>query len=435
MGIKALLIGISLFEKGLLYWLLCGTVLDKKSFRKKEWIILYINIVSQGVSGGMNRSMIFFSQLAFIESIVVTSICVILINRQNKLLKIIIIVLYNTMVALIDFSIAFVSMTILRREFRNTVYVYADSLTECLIFICARFIIAICIYLIVRQRFEETYIREFQNVLLMIVIIMCMMLVHYHIAIVRMMCEGKEQEAGAAGISLMVYVLIILFTGMVHLKNKTLEKEKELLTMRDAMVTQKYAELEEVMEKNRQLSHDLKHHMLVLRHYRMERNYEGIDQYVDEIEQSFFEIKRRVWTGNQIADMLLEQKRIHAEQEGITFTVQAVPIADWMFDDKETCSLLGNLLDNAIEACERMDSNADRWISIKIEYQKQLLFIKMENSVNEAPVMKKGRPISIKQDKTRHGYGLKNVERIVNKYEGTVTYLSKGRAFQVKLLF
>lgn len=435
MGIKALLIGISLFEKGLLYWLLCGTVLDKKSFRKKEWIILYINIVSQGVSGGMNRSMIFFSQLAFIESIVVTSICVILINRQNKLLKIIIIVLYNTMVALIDFSIAFVSMTILRREFRNTVYVYADSLTECLIFICARFIIAICIYLIVRQRFEETYIREFQNVLLMIVIIMCMMLVHYHIAIVRMMCEGKEQEAGAAGISLMVYVLIILFTGMVHLKNKTLEKEKELLTMRDAMVTQKYAELEEVMEKNRQLSHDLKHHMLVLRHYRMERNYEGIDQYVDEIEQSFFEIKRRVWTGNQIADMLLEQKRIHAEQEGITFTVQAVPIADWMFDDKETCSLLGNLLDNAIEACERMDSNADRWISIKIENQKQLLFIKMENSVNEAPVMKKGRPISIKQDKTRHGYGLKNVERIVNKYEGTVTYLSKGRAFQVKLLF
>lgn len=167
----------------------------------------------------------------------------------------------------------------------------------------------------------------------------------------------------------------------------------------------------------------------------MERNYEGIDQYVDEIEQSFFEIKRRVWTGNQIADMLLEQKRIHAEQEGITFTVQAVPIADWMFDDKETCSLLGNLLDNAIEACERMDSNADRWISIKIENQKQLLFIKMENSVNEAPVMKKGRPISIKQDKTRHGYGLKNVERIVNKYEGTVTYLSKGRAFQVKLLF
>jgi len=435
MSVKALLTGISLLEAGMLYWLLCGTVLEKQYFRRKEWGILCVNIAVVGVSEGINRSRLFFSQDAFIISVVVTCICVILINGQDKLLKSIMIILYDTLVALSDFFAAFLGMAVLKHEFKTKVYLYANSLTECVLFICVRIIIGVCIYLIVRQKFEEVYIRGFQNILLIITIIMCLLLRYYQIAIVRLIYEGKEEEAGTMGFSLIGVVLLILFTGIVYLKNKVLEKERELLTIRDAMVTQKYTELKEVMEKNRQLSHDLKHHMLVLRHYRMERNYEGIDQYVDEIEQSFFEIKRRVWTGNQIADMLLEQKRIHAEQEGITFTVQAVPIADWMFDDKETCSLLGNLLDNAIEACERMDSNADRWISIKIENQKQLLFIKMENSVNEAPVMKKGRPISIKQDKTRHGYGLKNVERIVNKYEGTVTYLSKGRAFQVKLLF
>lgn len=53
----------------------------------------------------------------------------------------------------------------------------------------------------------------------------------------------------------------------------------------------------------------------------------------------------------------------------------------------------------------------------------------------EAPVMKDKRPISVKQDKIKHGYGLKSVERIVNKYEGMITYKSKDRAFQVKLLF
>ena len=110
-------------------------------------------------------------------------------------------------------------------------------------------------------------------------------------------------------------------------------------------------------------------------------------------------------------------------------------IAEWMFDDSETCSLLGNLLDNAIEACMRMDDNADKWISVKIENQKQLLFIKIENSVNEAPVMEKGRPVSVKRDKMRHGYGLKNVERILNKYDGTIVYLSRDKAFQIKLLF
>ena len=80
MGIKVLLIGISLFEVGMLYWLLCGTVLEKEYFRKKDWIILYASIVGNGINLGGNRSLIFFSQIAFIVSVVATCICMILIN-------------------------------------------------------------------------------------------------------------------------------------------------------------------------------------------------------------------------------------------------------------------------------------------------------------------------------------------------------------------
>ena len=435
MGIKALLMGISLFEVGMLYWLLCGIVLEKQYFRKREWVILCANIVGAGIDVGGNRSLIFFSQYAFIICIAVTCICVLLISGQYKFLRIIIVILYYVLVALLDFFAAFVSMIVLRHEFKNVVYLYANSMMECILFFCVRLIVACCVYQIAKQKYDKAYIREFQSLLLAITIIMCFMLRYYQIAIVNMMLEGREQEAGTTGLSLIGVLLITLFTGIVFLKNKTLEKEKELLIMRDTMVTQKYTELEKAMEKNRQLSHDLKNHILVLKHFKMEENYEGIDRYIEETEQSFFDIKRSVWTGNQIADMLLEQKRTMAEQEGITFTIQAVPIAEWMFDDSETCSLLGNLLDNAIEACMRMDDNADKWISVKIENQKQLLFIKIENSVNEAPVMEKGRPVSVKKDKMRHGYGLKNVERILNKYDGTIAYLSRDKAFQIKLLF
>ena len=407
----------------------------ERIFQKKDWVILCANIVGAGIDVGGNRSLIFFSQYAFIICIAVTCICVLLISGQYKFLRIIIVILYYVLVALLDFFAAFVSMIVLRHEFKNVVYLYANSMMECILFFCVRLIVACCVYQIAKQKYDKAYIREFQSLLLAITIIMCFMLRYYQIAIVNMMLEGREQEAGTTGLSLIGVLLITLFTGIVFLKNKTLEKEKELLIMRDTMVTQKYTELEKAMEKNRQLSHDLKNHILVLKHFKMEENYEGIDKYIEEIEQSFFDIKRSVWTGNQIADMLLEQKRTMAEQEGITFTIQAVPIAEWMFDDSDTCSLLGNLLDNAIEACMRMDDNADKWISVKIENQKQLLFIKIENSVSEIPVMKDKRPISVKQDKIRHGYGLKSVERIVNKYEGMITYKGKDRAFQVKLLF
>lgn len=435
MGTKALLIGISLFEAGILYWLLCGTVLDRKYFQKKDWVILWANIVSLGVGQGINRSWVFFSQSMLILSVAVTCICVILINRQNKLLKIIISILYYVLVALADFFAAFVSMAVLKHEFMVTVYIYADSIMECILFLCVRIVITVCVYLVVKQNFDETYIHEFQSVLLFITISMCLMLRYYHIAIIRLMYEGREQEAGATGLSLMGVVLAILFIGMLYLKNKTLKKEKEFLIMRDAMVTQKFTELEEIMERNRHLSHDLKNHMLVLRNYEREGNYEGLHNYIEEIEDEFFETKKSVWTGNQIADMMLEQKRALAEQENITFTIQAVPIAEWPLDDNGTCSVLGNLLDNAIEACKKIADDKDKWISIKIENQKQFLFIKIENSVSGAPAMKNGRPVSMKHDKMRHGYGLKSVERIVNKYEGTIAYQSKDNIFQVEILF
>lgn len=434
MGIKALLIGISLFEVGILYWLLCGTVLEKEYFRKKDWVILYASTVGIGINAGGNRSLIFFSQYEFIVCVAVTCICVLLISGQYKFLRIIIVILYYALVALVDFFAAFVSMIVLRHEFKNVIYLYANSMVECILFFCVRLIVACCVYQIVKRKYDKAYIREFQSLLLMVMIIMCLMLRYYQIAIVSMMLEGREQEAGTVGLSLMGVMLIILFTAIVYLKNKTLEKEKELLIMRDTMVAQKYTELETAIEKNRQLSHDLKNHILVLKHFKMEGDYEGIDKYIEEIEQNFFDIKRIVWTGNQIADMLLEQKRILAEQEGIAFTIQAAPVAEWMFDNSETCSLLGNLLDNAIEACMRMDYNANKWVSVKIENQKQLLFIKIENSINEAPVMEKGRPVSVKGDKKRHGYGLKNVERILNKYDGTIAYLSRDKTFQIKLL-
>lgn len=339
MGIKALLIGISVFEIGMLYWLLCGTVLEKEYFRKKDWIILYAGIVGSSIDVGENRSFIFFSQYAFIICVVVTCICVTLINGQYRFLRIIVIILYYSSVALMDFFAAFIM--------------------ECILFLCVRLIVACCVYQIVKRKFDKAYIREFQSLLLAITIIMCFMLRYYQIAIVTMMLEGREQEAGTMGLSLMGAMLITFFTGIVYLKNKALEKEKELLIMRDTVVTQKFAELETVMEKNRQLSHDLKHHMLVLKNYAKEGNCKEVYHYIEEIEEEFFETKKRVWTGNRIADMILEQKRALAEQEGIVFAIQAVPIAEWPFNDNETCSLLGNLLDNAIEACKRADSNIE----------------------------------------------------------------------------
>lgn len=433
MLVKALLIWISILEIALLYWLLCGTVLEIKTFRKKEWGIIFINMISMGVIAGINRSMLFFSQNMFMINVAVTCVCIIVIDKQNRLLKAVIVTLYYTSAALLDFFFAFLSMMVLEHEFDRLIYSYANSWTECMLFTCSRIMIAGCISEIVKKRYDEAYLYESRGVLLIITIFMCLLLRGYQISIVRMIFENREQEAGIVGISLVGILMIVFLIIVFYLKNKTLEKEKEFLTMRDEMVRKKFIEMERIMEENRQLSHDLKNHMIVLKNYVKERDYAGIHNYIEEIEKEYFETSVQVWTGNKVADILIEQKKALAEQEGISFTVQAVPIAKWPFNDSETCSLLGNLLDNSIDACKRINNREDRWISVKIENQKQLLFIKVRNSIDEAPIMKNGRPISAKQDKKKHGYGLKSVERIIYRYEGVIRYQIKEKVFQTDL--
>lgn len=434
MVVRMLLIGISFFEIWLLYQLLCGIVLEKEHFQKKEWVILGGNIVGLGVILGINRSLLFYSQYMFVICIAVTCICVVFIERENKRFTSIIVILYYTAAALLDFFFAFISMMVLKQEFDKRIYIYANSWMECVLFICSRMIIAGCVNIVVKKKYEKTDLYEFQRILTVITVAMCLMLRYYQTMIVAMIYENREMEAGVVGISLASALLIIFLTGLLYLKSRMFKKEKEFLAMREEMMAQRFMELENAMERNRQLSHDLRNHFIVLKNFEKEGNYEGIHHYIEEVEHEFFEVKVRTWTGNPIADMLIEQKRALAEREGVTFDIQVVPIKRWPFSDSETCSLLGNLLDNAIDACTRIKSG-DRWIAIRIESQKQLLFIKIENSIDEVPVMKNGIPISAKFDKKGHGYGLKSVGRIVNMHDGIITYQVRENVFQAYLSF
>ena len=148
----------------------------------------------------------------------------------------------------------------------------------------------------------------------------------------------------------------------------------------------------------------------------------------------FHQEQRSIWTQNKIWDMVLSYKRNEAEQKGIKFVIDSVLVPSFPFDDREGCSLFGNLLDNAIEACEKIDSG-EKFINVKIEKQQQLLFLEIANSIKEEPQFQNNKLVTMKSEKSLHGYGLKSVKRIIDKYEGIISYQAKDRAFVVKLTF
>lgn len=123
-----------------------------------------------------------------------------------------------------------------------------------------------------------------------------------------------------------------------------------------------------------------------------------------------------------------------AEERNIEFFIETIFLPQWPFKDSELCSLFGNLLDNSIEACEKI-KKGKRWIKVQVEKQNRLLFLDISNSIEEKILVRGGKLITNKKDKANHGYGLKGIERIVNKYEGEMSYQVKGNLFKIIITF
>lgn len=155
---------------------------------------------------------------------------------------------------------------------------------------------------------------------------------------------------------------------------------------------------------------------------------------MEKINGKLGALDEQVWTGHRILDFVLNQKRKVAEQKGIDFEICASALMNLSLSDEDVSVLFGNLLDNAIEACEQIQDDR-RWILFKLQKRQQLLFIEITNSMGNAPRIKNGVILTSKKNKKLHGYGLKSVKRIVEKCNGTFSFSIEEGIFKVNLSF
>ncbi|WP_287449967.1 sensor histidine kinase [Sellimonas sp.] len=238
---------------------------------------------------------------------------------------------------------------------------------------------------------------------------------------------------GAAG-SLAGIVIITAFCMGVWWKNQNLKKEYQILEIKRTSEEEKYREMAQVLEKNRIQIHDIKNHLLLLREFAVKENYDELKQYLNEVWGEYTATKGKMWTQNEVLDTFLDKKMQEAEMEGMEFQIEADVLRRVPLTKTELCVLFGNLLDNAIEACRKIQVGKKK-ISVKISQKKNFLFIFIANTIQERPREKKGELISDKKNAELHGYGLKSVKQIVEKYGGTFQYEIKDDQFEVHIAF
>lgn len=178
--------------------------------------------------------------------------------------------------------------------------------------------------------------------------------------------------------------------------------------------------------------HDLKHQISELR--RMDNAAERAE-YMDEIEKAVMTYDAIVKTGSEPLDIVLTEKSMYCENNKIGISCIADGERLSFISATDLYALFGNVLDNAIEAVINEPDNDKRLISIRVGMENNLLYVHVDNYCREYPEFENGIPITTKANKDIHGFGVRSIKYIVDKYGGEMRMYVRDGKFNTDIIF
>lgn len=189
-----------------------------------------------------------------------------------------------------------------------------------------------------------------------------------------------------------------------------------------------YAEVENMFTKMRGWRHDYRHHIQTMKIHAANGEFEDVVKYLDLLDDDLTNVETVVRTGNRMADAILNSKLSLAAESKIKVKARAEIPVSLTVSELDLCIVIGNLLDNAMEACMELPEE-ERLIRIYMEMKGSYLYLALTNTAAGA---KQHRFLSTKGE--GHGFGIARVDAIVKKYGGYVTRASEDGAFSTEIL-
>lgn len=194
-------------------------------------------------------------------------------------------------------------------------------------------------------------------------------------------------------------------------RHEMLEQRNKLAEMQEVY----YQSLQREQNGVRTLRHDLHNHIAAVQALMANDNYAEATQYLDALSKSPELTDGKQYCENKIAAAVLSSKVPLAEQKGVHFDIK-VDLPDPLgLPDIELCALLGNALDNAIEAAE---TAKDRRIAIRARADKGMLMLRVENTFSQMPTQQNGTLLTNKKNFAAHGYGFAGMQEIARRHGG-----------------
>ncbi len=203
---------------------------------------------------------------------------------------------------------------------------------------------------------------------------------------------------------------------------------KKVAAFESEILQKHYEEVENMYAKMRGWRHDYRHHIQAMKVHAVNGEYEEIGRYLDMLDDDLTNVETVIKTGNRMADAILNSKLSIAAKNGITVKAEAKIPVSLRVSELDLCIIIGNLLDNAIDACMELPVEK-RLIRIYMEMKGNFLYLALTNTSGGK---KKKNFRSTKG--AGHGFGISRMDAVVEKYGGYITRASEDEAFSTEVL-
>ena len=230
---------------------------------------------------------------------------------------------------------------------------------------------------------------------------------------------------------IMVFLVILLINLSLWIFAMPWYVNRRISGFQNNLVNRHYDEVETMYRKMRGWRHDYHNHIQTLKAYMTMTQYEEAAQYLERLEEDLTNVDMVLRTGNVMADAILNSKLTLIQERNIPVDATVRVPGNLPVSDIDLSVLIGNLLDNAMEACTKVPEK-DRFIRIYIDVLKQQLYISVTNSMSGKAKRKGNRFVSEKQGS--HGFGLLRIDDIVAKHGGYLNRQNESGVFATEVM-
>ena len=231
----------------------------------------------------------------------------------------------------------------------------------------------------------------------------------------------------AGGISALIFILL------EYLLQRIMKREEDkTIIYQNKLMKQQMDEIENIYMTMRGWRHDYHNHLQSLKGYLSLNKVDQMKNYLNELETDLDSIDTLYHSGNLQLDSILNAKLAIAEKGQIRIHCDASIPPQLHVSDLDLCVILGNLLDNAIESCRKIENPDERFIRVYIGILKKQLYISITNATSETVKQRTDHYFTTKRGD--HGHGLKRVDQVVKKYDGYLNRQNEPGVFATEIV-